>query len=172
MLRIPHVCQAYTWTCGPACLAAVLYYWGAFDGSETELYEACGTTEQGTTPQGLVACAQEYGAGAVLRTDMLLSELRNAVACGITCILLVQAWAETPTDYRTSDVDGHYVVLCDITEHGLIVMDPSIPARYGTIPLDDFLRRWHDNDNGAQYVRAAILVNSEAPAEHWPLPVG
>ena len=37
----------------------------------------------------------------------------------------------------------HYVVLVSISNDGLLVMDPRLPCRYGTISKDDFLDRWH-----------------------------
>ena len=150
-LPVPLVRQATTYSCGAAATAAVLRYWKVFDGGESALYARLETTEKdGTDPRAMQRVAREFGLKAELAEGMGIPELRRRLARGETVILDIQAWAEddpTPGDYSDNWEDGHYVVLVGLDGANAYVMDPSVSAAYGWLPLTELPSRWHDYED-------------------------
>lgn len=170
-LQLPLVRQATDYSCGAAALLSVLYYWGAFDGRESELYQELGTTpKDGTEPAGLVRVARAHGLSAELKQGLTREDLRRALARGQTVILDIQAWRAPKSTASWADDwdDGHYVVLAGLDAANAYLMDPSVAARYGWLPLDELEARWHDFEDRhgrvRRYVRAGIVVAGKKPA--------
>lgn len=165
----PLVRQAYDYSCGAAALASCLYYWGVWTGRETELYSMLGTTCEGTTAGGIMMAASGYGLEVKYRSRLVIDELREYLAQGYTCILNIQAWGDydSETDFTQVWDDGHYVVLANITDSDVVMMDPSIPGRYGILSIESFTARWHDYSDEGDYLEyhTAILLKGEKVAD-------
>lgn len=197
-LPVPLVRQSYDYSCGAACLAACLYYWGAWDGREPELYQQLGTTCDGTHSAGILQGAIHLAGDKLTtigyKTNLTIDQLYVLALQGFTCILNIQAWgnygnvkeewfdptlynkqvtkrletvgARTPGKIDWAEVwdSGHYVVLVEVRDEDVVVMDPSIPGRYGRISKIDLDARWHDwSDDGLtkEYHTAIILRGME-----------
>lgn len=176
-LSVPLVRQATSYSCGPAALLAVLYYWQAFDGQESDLYAALHTTEQdGTEPYNIERVARDqYGLDARYRTDVTVDELRTALAGGQTVILDLQAWQDRAQPWDGDWDDGHYVVLVALDGQSLFAMDPSAGGAYAWLPLDEFVTRWHDvetkNNRDRKRQHMAIFVSGRAHLPGYPAPL-
>jgi len=101
------VLQTRNYTCGPAALATLLQRLGV-NTTEDELAKLAGTTEDGTTMQGLVEAARAKGVNAT-GMKLNISELReNMIA------------------YTINDGTGHYTVINGITNDTVKLADPSL----------------------------------------------
>ncbi len=149
-LAVPLIRQATHYSCGPASLLSILYYWGVYDGPESDLYARLATTEaDGTRPDKLVAAAKAFGLAASMREGVTLCELRKALAAGQTVIVNFQAWRDgktAGTPWRQDWEDGHYAVLVGMTADKAYFMDPSTGGALAFVPLDELPDRWHDYD--------------------------
>lgn len=135
---------------------------------------------------------------ACYKTDCTLGQLQTLQLQGFTIILPIQAWADhqphdpgihqsydpirldddlsdqevyqgTHHDWEATWNCSHCVVLVSIESDHLVVMDPAIPGRYGSISKLEFVRRWHDiGDDGKtkEYHGALILKGEEAIDRH------
>jgi len=175
---VPLFRQATPYSCGATALQAVLAYWGAFDGKESELYGPLETTEKdGTEPPSIVRVAKKYGLSAELREHVGFADLRQAVKRGDTVILNLQACRDSSKRLPWSETweDGHYAVLVRIDDANAYVMDPSTSAAYAYVPLAELMQRWHDYENRhgtrREYHQAAIFVHGKEAATNYPQPL-
>lgn len=164
-ILVPIVRQRHDYSCGAACLASCLSYWGLWENTgESELYSLLGTTTAGTSAAQITAAAKEYDLQVEYQLQLTIPDLQRIVAEGKTAILSVQAWGDYPpdTDMRTIWESGHYVVLVKATNSHVTVMDPDLPTgSYRTLQIDQFQRGWHDySDDGELREYGAALVLS------------
>jgi uncharacterized protein len=177
-LAVPLVRQSTDYSCGAAALLAVLFYWQAFDGGESDLYEPLETSEDhGTEPRKIVEVAASFGLEAKLRTNLAIGDLRASLARGETVILDIQAWRDperTPSWKEAWD-DGHYVVLVGMDTRHAYVMDPSSSAGYAYLPLDELVDRWRDYETRSgrrvEYVRAGMSILGKRHIRRVPGPL-
>ena len=174
---VPIISQATSHSCGAAALMAVLVYFGAFDGPESDLHIPLGVTpEDGTHPDRIVDAARERGLVAEKRTGVGLDEIERALAGGAVAILAIQAWPEGEgrhrLDWEATWDEGHYVVVVGLDARNVYVMDPSVRGSYGFIPRDELLRRWHDFEREGgrrvEYRRLAIVIRGESHFRRFP----
>jgi predicted double-glycine peptidase len=177
-LPVPLVPQAYDYTCGPAALLSVLYYWGVYDGHETDLYKPLHTSKRnGTEPEKLAEGAKGFGLESDWRRDMTLDELRAALNEGYTAILDLQAWRDKNLEAPWSAAweDGHYVVLVALDAENAFFMDPSSHAGYGWMPITELLERWHDKDklggHMTKFQHLAVLIRGREGLHAIPGPL-
>jgi predicted double-glycine peptidase len=162
---VPIVRQRHDYSCGAACLASCLSYWGLWENTgESELYSLLGTTTAGTSAAQITDAAKEYGLDVDYQIQLTLKDLQRIVDEGKTAILSVQAWGDYPpgADLRNTWESGHYVVLVNATNSHVTVMDPdNANGSYRTLQLDQFNRGWHDwsDDGEAREYGAAIILN-------------
>lgn len=175
LLPVPLVRQANSYSCGAAALTSVLYYYGRYDGRETELYGRLSVSEQeGTAPDRIVEVARAFGLRAELRQGVTVGDLRAAIARGEPVIVDLQAWTDAPAPVRWRDEweDGHYVVAVGIDATRLTVMDPSTAAGYAYVSLADLPDRWHDYENAdggrVEYRQMAIFLAGTGAATAYP----
>jgi predicted double-glycine peptidase len=161
--------QATTWSCGAAALLSVLYYWNVYDRPEASLWKRLHTTEKdGTEPEPIATLARELHLMAKVRREVALDDARAALARGETVILDLQAWPDRKRDWSSDWDDGHYVVLVGADEKYLYVMDPSTPAEYAFVAIDEFLTRWHDVElvagKAKRVQHLAIFISGPPPS--------
>lgn len=147
---VPLVRQQTGYSCGPAVLLALLKFFGAWNGSEQQLYPILKTsTAEGTLPEALADGAVHFGLGAQVEPDMTIERLRTVLASGRPVILEFQAWRspeQLATRWRDLWTEGHYAVLVAIDERFAYFMDPSTEGAYAFIPLVELEERWHDEN--------------------------
>lgn len=161
----PLVRQANDFSCGAAALASCLYYWGVWDGRETELYHDLGTTCDGTSGAGIMSVAERMGLQVQYRNKLTVDDLRVWMDKGWTAILNIQAWGKYDETTNFGEVweDGHYVVLANLTNSDIIMMDPGVAGQYAIMSIEEFDQRWHDwSDEGDnQEFHTAILLKGD-----------
>lgn len=177
LLPIVLVRQNYEFSCGPACVASILYYYQVWDGKESDLYGLC-ETDDGTSGHSIVKALQHFGLKAESQANLTIDDLKSEVEKGHCLILDIQAWEEEPvSSWKDHWDDGHYVILAGF-ENGLVyMMDPSTPARYIEMTEEDLLKRWHDwgdddpNDDDAPDTKDyhwAVIVSGDNPIKQYP----
>jgi predicted double-glycine peptidase len=173
VLHVPLVRQATSYSCGAAALLAVLFYWQAYDGHESSLYEDLAVTpEDGCEPNKIVEVARSMGLLAEACHMQSLDSLKNGLLRGDTVIVAIQAWVDEGVPvWQNLWQDGHYVVLIGMNEHNLYFMDPSLPGCYGYLPHQEFLDRWHDvSYDGKPQIQLAIYIRGEKALPTFPRP--
>lgn len=157
-LGVPLVRQQTGYSCGPAALAAVLKYFGVWDGPEQQLYKLVHTSvEEGTLPEDLAAGARHFGLSAAVEPLMTVERLRLHLGLGKLVIVQLQAWRDgerKALPWRQVWDDGHYVVLVGLDDGFAYFMDPSTSSAYTYVPLGELMERWHD----VNQIRAAPLT--------------
>lgn len=175
-LRVPLFRQATGYSCGASSLQAVLCYWKAFTGQESQLYPRLATTpKDGTAPEKLVEGARSFGLTARMQEGTTLADLRQALDRGETVILNLQAWREDPSSakpWKETWEEGHYVVLVGLDDHFLYAMDPSVAGSYAYLPRQEFVDRWHDYEDRTgtrrEYHHLAIFIHGRQHLEQVP----
>lgn len=164
---VPPTEQQTSYTCGPAALAAVAQAFDVGAPDEDQLSQLAGTTENGTTPEGLAAAAKQLGLSATVLEHLAPEDLFGYLAQGRLAIIALQAWAdEEPSDgYANSWQHGHYVVFTGVSEDGrLLFEDPSLDEiGRASLTGEDLIDRWHDTDGGRDRMGLAIIVSGPAP---------
>jgi predicted double-glycine peptidase len=178
-LPLPLIRQATEYSCGVASLLSILYYWKAYDGGESSLYERLGTTpKDGTEPDKIAEVARSFGLSARLQEGASVDDLRRALRAGETVVLDLQAWrgeAAKKKAWKELWDEGHYVVLAGMDATFLYAMDPSAAAGYAYLPISEFAERWHDySDRGGKrrdFHNAAIFIKGKVPLAGVPGPL-
>jgi predicted double-glycine peptidase len=162
LLAVPIIEQATDYSCGAACLASVLRYWGVWSGPEDQLYPLLGTTEEGTSGAAMVQVAESFGLKVESRSNLSLNDLREYHRAGDTVILSIQAWGDYHSDTDMEQVweDGHYVVLVGIDKSHITLMDPGVSqSSYYQMNCSDFIKCWHDfTDSGDRDWHAGLII--------------
>ena len=148
----PEARQATNFTCGAACVQAVLYYYGT-EKREDELVKILQVRpppeeSAGVKPAVIIDFFEKEGF-QIKNGEMTLEVVKSFIDQKIPVILNIQAWNEK---YKTEDVDysgyndGHYVVAIGYTDSYMIFEDPSILTNRGILTFNDLEKRWHDKD--------------------------
>lgn len=181
LLSVPDVRQSTGYSCGAACLLAVLNYWG-IDREESDLIALLGSTpESGTRPGRIVAVATSLGLEASLSQNLEIADLKQSLASRVPVIVAVQAWegydadgtwiCVSPPCWDTIWDDGHYMVVIGIDSRYVYLEDPSLLGTRGAIPIREFLSRWHyaepesaESPSRIYYQHLGIFIRGEEPA--------
>lgn len=174
VLSLSRTIQETDYSCGPASLLSVLRYWNVYPGDEKGLYALLGTTPQnGTHPKHLEEGAQFFGLAAEMKENLTMEDLNAAVEKDVTVIVDLQAWSgarKNNWDYKWDD--GHYVVYVGSHHNNAFFMDPSAEGNYAYIPIEEFLRRWHDYESGNGVMwrnrHLGILIHSKNGSHSVP----
>lgn len=147
-IPVPLMRQSTDYTCGVAALQALLAYYGQ-DVREDILSKILkADRKNGTRYRNIAGYAEAHGLPVRVQKEMTVQQLENAISAGHPVLCLIQAWAEkgSQTDYASDWNDGHYVVAVGFEHDRIVFMDPSTAGHYAYIPLQEFVRRWHDVD--------------------------
>lgn len=177
-LNVPLIPQATPYSCGPAALLSILYFWGHLEDTEGSLYSPLGTTKKnGTEPYRIAEFANRRGFEAAYLTDVTLEQLKSFWMSGFTVIIEFQAWQEigekkSLTPWSEDWDDGHYAVLVGMDSNYVYFMDPSVHASYGYVSIPDFLDRWHDVEtrglNTYRRQHPIVAIRGQAPMRKFP----
>ncbi|MBI2264303.1 MAG: C39 family peptidase [Armatimonadetes bacterium] len=166
LLPVPDTRQTTDYTCGPSALQAVLMYWGK-EHLEPDLAEMLHTDPlQGTNPKDMVRVSRELGFEADLKENLTIEDLEASIAQGVPVIVAAQAWREgADLDKPWLEVwdSGHYMVVIGTDAKNVYFEDPSIFGSRGYLSREEFLERWHDQDD-RKYYHSGIFVRGAAPA--------
>jgi len=143
-LQVPRVDES-PGRCGPAALKAVLKFHGV-EASERGLAGLAGTDAKGTTAQGMVQAARNFGFTAQVHDNATIQQLHHELERGRPCI--VNWWSVD---------DGHYSVVERAGTAGVRMMDPET-ARAKTMDRATFDRNWFDFDRQNRLVRHRMIT--------------
>lgn len=150
ILDFPSTRQSFDYSCGPGAVQSVMAYYGK-DFRESQLIELLKTDkDDGTYVKDIVKFLTSQGFLTNVKQHMTKNELCSYIDKDIPVIAMIQAWGnETAFNnhYRNHWVDGHFVVVIGYTEKDIICSDPAL-FKAGYIPIDEFMERWHDYDEG------------------------
>lgn len=137
--------QEHSHTCAVACLRMVADYFGVIH-TEAELLPLCGTTPDGTTPDGIAYAARKLGFRATITYDepVILTEALNRQQPVIVFVGI--PLAQTPLS-----LEIHAVVVIGINDSTVTFLDPLDGAQHHQ-SKSDFYAMW---DNA---FHAAILI--------------
>jgi len=134
-LNVPSHRQQETYTCLPACIKAVLEYYGVSLEEETVAI-ACQSTPAGTVAELALAGIRMLGYEGALVEEGTLGFLLSSLTEGQPVIAFVDG-AELPYARGGS----HAVVVCGYEAGQVICMDPAL-GRVVELDLLTFLRAW------------------------------
>jgi predicted double-glycine peptidase len=146
LLDVPDIRQFNDYSCGSACLLAILAFYDLYDKNEKELTKELNTnSEDGTSLKAIKRVAEKHGLNCSVRKECDLDELKSSLSNGNPVILNFQAWSkDKKPNWKKDWKDGHYAVLVGMDEENLYMRDPSIYNKVGTLPVKEFMDRWHD----------------------------
>jgi predicted double-glycine peptidase len=150
ILDFPSVRQTYDYSCGAGAVQAVLAYYGK-DYRESQLIELLKTDkDEGTYVKDIVNFFRSEGLTTDVKQHMTKNDLYNYIDRNIPVIVLIQAWGKESdfnNHYRNTWNDGHFVVVIGYTGNDIVCSDPAL-FKPGYIPVQEFMDRWHDYDEG------------------------
>jgi len=169
IMRLPLTRQATNYTCGVAALQSVLAYYGVSI-REDNLAKELKTTNDGTSKENIILFARNQGLIAAGRPKMSLDDLRKALSQRKPVMVAIQAWPDTPVDFKADWEDGHWVVALGYNKDNIYFMDPSTLGNYTYIPIPEFLERWHDIDldNTTKLNHYGIIFSSKCKPSYDP----
>jgi uncharacterized protein len=167
VLDFPNPRQSYDYSCGPGAVQAVMAYYGE-DYRESQLIELLKTDKnEGTYVKDIVKFLHSRGLSTNVKERMTKNELFHYIDKDIPVIVLIQAWGKEPdfnNHYKDCWNDGHFVVVIGYTDEDIICADPGL-FKPGYIPINEFIERWHDYDEGdTKTYQLGIAVYGKKPA--------
>ncbi len=124
-------------TCAVACLRMAAEYHGV-SRTEAELLPLCGTTLDGTTPDGIARAARQLELSAIITCDepgilqeSLIRQQPVIIFLGI------------PSQQNPSNQNIHAVVVTGLDHQSVTFIDPLDGAEH-TQPRDDFFAHWEN----------------------------
>lgn len=148
-LYFPDILQNTNYSCGDACVQAVLAYYG-IEYTEHKLEKLLKTDSNwGTSIKPMIAFFKRKKF-KVKQGSFSIEDLKKYINKNIPVIILIQAWAPGGTDYTSTNQFGHYVVVSGYNKRGFIIEDPAIFGR-GKITYAQLKKRWHADDEGKVY---------------------
>lgn len=166
VIKVPDIRQYNEYSCGSACLLALLSHWGVYDGNEKKLAQELGTNhEHGTDPHSIARVARSMGLDSSVKTDCSLAEIKAAIQAEQPPMVNFQAWSDKKQkDWEDAWEDGHYAICVGIDDDHIYLRDPVIYNKTGYLSIDSFKKRWHDVDSdGNKIHRMVIFVSGKQP---------
>ena len=160
-VRVPNSPQSTDYTCGPAALRGALSAFG-IGAQEDDLAALAETSANGgTSIEDLAVAARQYGCECEIAYNMTVDQLASHLKNGVVVVTCVQAWKhEVDGDYSDYEA-SHWVVPCAVTDKSVLVMDPTLEASKGLIPIDEFEERWHGIDMGKEINGLGLVIWSD-----------
>jgi predicted double-glycine peptidase len=157
-VHLPSVKQNHNYDCGAACLRAVCEHFKVGPEKEADFIKACKTSKKnGTTPQNIIKCAQQFGLNARPKSGMSFDDMKSVLDMGRPIICCIQAYGEK--DEYHKPVAGHYVIAIGYDEKYVYFEDPSMTGSRGVLPYKEFAKRWHDKGiDGNTYTRWGVVI--------------
>ncbi len=168
LLSVPLVYQSHDYTCGVAALQSILYYYGR-DFRHDELVKALEPDPiKGTNYKRMVEFARSLGFQVDVLTHMSLEDLQKLIDDRKPVIVLIQAWPDSPVQWREAWNEGHYAVAAGYDRRNIYFMDPSTFGHYTFIPIPEFLDRWHDMDDQEKLIHFGMVISREGSTTYDP----
>ena len=168
LISVPLTYQSYDYTCGVSALQSVLYYYGK-DFRHEDLAKALEPDPmKGTNYRRMVDFARSLGFRVDVLTNMALQDLKKLIDDRRPVIVSIQAWPDSPVQWRDTWSEGHYAVAIGYDVSNIYFMDPSIIGHYAYIPIQEFLDRWHDRDDREELIHFGMVITREGGTIYNP----
>jgi predicted double-glycine peptidase len=161
IIDFPEFRQTFEYDCGANALQSVLAFYG-INVREEVLIKQVGTTEKGSTIEGIEKVAAKYGL-EVRVCQMTIEDLKKYINKRIPVILLLQAWSGAESnDYKSDWKDGHFVVAIGYDENRFYFEDPYYFLRT-YLTLSELEERWHDQslDEKERLINMGIIISGK-----------
>lgn len=177
-LNVPIVIQQYDYTCGAATTTAILQAYGYNVTEDEMMVELHSNEEVGTLISEIVAACIRRGLIANRYEMLTIEQLQEVVARNGIVIVAYQAYRYDSLPWPVRWQDGHYSAVLGFDWSNVFLMDPSQDeGMYGSIPVYEFLQRWHDIDgtdaHGTPVIRMGIVIergSANIPIQRVPIP--
>lgn len=164
LIRLPLTRQARSFTCGVSALQSVLAYYGEEIREDDLAKKLKSNYSEGTAYRNIAKYAESRGFHVDIHKDMTLADLKGIIDRKLPVIVLLQAWAGRPIDYRDAWTEGHYVVATGYDTKNIYFMDPSTLGNFAYIPEAEFVDRWHDTDGKEKLTHFGMVVTKDKPS--------
>jgi predicted double-glycine peptidase len=147
-LVVPIVMQEKNYSCGCACVNALLGFYGETMYPEEELCDLLdATTAYGTSYKNIIEFFKKEGYYVFAKQGLVLEDLIRFLDHETPVLVALQAWSEQKdVDYSEKWNAGHYLVIIGYDKINFYFMDPSLINNYGYISIKEFFERFHDTD--------------------------
>jgi predicted double-glycine peptidase len=158
-----HERQTNDYNCGPAVLKSVENTMGVgHPNIKTYEAETGANDDDGTPITHLEATAAKHGLKVNSFGQMDINQLHQAVQAGKPVIVAMQMDGQQGGPKGGWEA-GHYVVVTGTDGKNVKFMDPSSDAPERSLPVNEFLGRWHDHDhNGKVYQQWGMTLHHPA----------
>jgi ABC-type bacteriocin/lantibiotic exporter with double-glycine peptidase domain len=164
LIQVPMARQAANYTCGVAALQSVLHYYGDEWRQDRLSLALKADSVNGTNYRNIIHLCDSLGYTTKVHTRLSIDSLKAFIDLGFPMILAIQAWAESPEKYAEQWDSGHYVVCIGYDHEKIYFMDPSTIGNYTFIPVNEFVDRWHDIDQGGiKLYNFALQISKSTP---------
>jgi predicted double-glycine peptidase len=138
--------QSKDWTCGPACVRAVLHHFGRTKAEAAIAHQAGTTKRHGTTPTAICDTLAANG------VRIVPTKRANLQWC------LRQLRQSRPVLLLWNDWKGHWVVLIgyDARRRVILLADPAAPKGLRVHRYRTFVANWRTRVAGQTYRRLAV----------------
>ena len=150
-IEIPFFRQEQLHHCGPAVVRMVLHFYGG-ERLEQEIADAMGTTEEEGTPlSSILDYVKSQGLRVIHKDGADFSDIQGFIDQGYPVMV----------NYReTSQEQGHFALVVEITEEEVILNDPWHGSGYA-VDKEEFRRRWHNEKKTRERTIVAILPKAD-----------
>lgn len=155
-VNLPSVKQTKNYSCGAGALRSIAKHYG-IEMSEKDFMKLLKTSyEEGTDPTNLKKTANILSLNVKEHHNMSINLLKKYLNEGKPIICAIQAYGK-PKDYK-EDKNGHYVIAIGYDKSYIYFEDPVLKGKRGHLKNDEFLKRWHDYDEGRKFKCYGLVV--------------
>lgn len=161
MLGVEHIRQSTNYSCGPACMAMVMRFYGRSITEQRLIRDMGCTPELGTSPIQIARYLRSRRHSHKQQSRMSLPLLQAYMDREWPVIVAYQAWPHRPseTDLGQTWDNGHYSVVVAIEKGKVCLVDPSSKRKRRWIEAGKFLASWRDIETPARiYIRWGVAV--------------
>lgn len=158
ILEFPTVRQSTSYSCGAAAVQSILMYYG-INVKEKDLMKKLKTNSfDGTDVKNILEFFKQLNFKATLKSEMKIDDLKNFINKEIPIIVLIQAHADSPNEYKENLDNGHYVVCIGYDEINIYFEDPSsFQTTY--LKYEEFETRWKDlSAKNKMFIKSGIVI--------------
>jgi predicted double-glycine peptidase len=161
MLAVEHIRQSTNYSCGPACMAMVMRFYGSTITEQSLIRKMGCTPELGTSPIQIARHLRSARHSHKQQSRMSIPLLQSYLDQEWPIIVAYQAWPHRPseTDLGQTWDNGHYSVVVAIDQGRVCLVDPSSRRKRRWIESTKFVASWRDIETPARvYIRWGVAI--------------
>jgi predicted double-glycine peptidase len=138
--KIQHIEQPDNYSCGPTCIQMILTYYN-IPHSRKQVLRLCDAKPiTGTENEKMQECVDAMGMVSEVKINAQKEDIVTARNMGLFPIV---------NYFNPLSRCGHFSVITEINGNRIEMADPKNGAKY-QLPLNEFLRLWHNHDGSLQ----------------------